>query len=70
MTKIRIKNEIIELANCFSISVLQDEIHFEKSGDSGDWMRYRRGIELTSAEFDTLSAWITNVTNNPYTTVI
>lgn len=70
MSKIRVGDEIIDLALCFAISITAKEIHFENGGGSGNGMLYRKGKELSDADFVTLSNYLQNQTNNAYTTVI
>jgi len=70
MSKIEIKNDILDL-NLFSrISTSADSICFFRSEISGDCLKIVRGVDLTNDEFNTLRAWLLNETNNPHTMVI
>lgn len=67
MSKIRVGNEIIDLAQCFAITVTETEIHFE----SGSFrLFFQKGRELSDQDFTTLSSYLTNQANNPYTVVV
>lgn len=68
MNKIKIKDDIIDLDCALRVTVTSAVIEIERTRDS--LMQYEPGNELSQAEFDTLSAWLLNQTNHPYTVVI
>lgn len=70
MSKISIGNDIIDLAQCVRIKVEATHICFEPSLLTGACLTYTKGVDLSAANFDTLSAWLLNQTNNPRTVVI
>lgn len=69
MSKIRVGDEVIDISLCFCITIKATEIHFE-SDAGGSRLIYKKGTDLSDANFNTLSAWLTNQTNNPYTVVV
>lgn len=70
MSKIAVGTCIIDLAQCFCIKITATKITFQPSCLTGSECSYINGTDLSNANFDTLSAWLTNQTNNPYTTVV
>ncbi len=70
MSKISVGTDIIDLAQCVLIRITTTRICFEPNLLTGACLTYTRGVELSAANFDTLSAWLWNQTNNPHTVVI
>lgn len=68
MNKIKVKDDIINLDAAIRITVTSAVIEIESTYDG--FMQYEPGHALSQAEFDTLSAWLLNQTNHPYTVVI
>lgn len=68
MNKIKVKNDIINLDLAARVTVTSSVIEIEMT--HGCLIQYELGNALSQAEFDTLAAWLLNVTNHPYTVVI
>lgn len=66
--KIKIKDHIIDLALCSRITVTSYII--ELVNNPHDTVQYKPDRNLTQAEFNTLSAFLLNQSNCPYTVVI
>lgn len=66
--KIKIANEIINLDACFRITVTASMI--ELCTDKHAMLQYEPGRNITQENFNTLSTWLLNQTNNPHTTII
>lgn len=68
MNKIKVKDDIInlDLATCVTVTSAVIEIEIAH----GFVIQYEPGHALSQAEFDTLSAWLLNVTNHPYVVVL
>jgi len=70
MSKIHVKNQILDLALYPRIEVLATTIKFYANETSGNCFCYIKGTDLTNAEFDTLSAFLLSETTDPHTNVI
>lgn len=70
MSKISVGTDIIDITACALIRVEATRICFEPSLLTGACLTYSKGVELSAANFDTLSAWLLNQANNPHTVVI
>jgi len=68
MNRIRIGDTFLNLDAIEFFTVGVNLIVFTTIGISE--VQFERGRNLTTEEFDTLSAWLLNVTNCPATTVI
>ncbi len=66
--KIKIGNDIINLAACFRITITAGTI--ELCTHVNGIMQYEIGYNISQDEFNTLSAWLLNQTNNPHTVII
>jgi len=66
--KIKIGNDIINLDACFRITITSSMI--ELGTDKHAMLQYEPGRNITQENFNTLSAWILNQTNNQHTVII
>ena len=66
--KIKIGNDIINLDMCFRITITASMI--ELCTDKHAMLQYEPGHNITQENFNTLSAWMLNQTNNQHTVLI